>query len=231
MQFLEGLAIPDKLLEAALTHSSYASEHFGSIDNERLEFIGDAVVGLAYSDYLYRTYPEKDEGELALARAGAVCEAALADRARALDLGTYLRLGRGEERSQGRDRDSLLADAFEALVGAIYLGCGWESARFFVISQLAGIVGSNVKDHKTRLQELLQASVGELPEYRVRNTSGPDHAKTFTVEVLSEGRVLGCGSGRSKKEAEQGAAEEALARLSCCRQSSTVGEGDAFQNK
>lgn len=205
--------IPEQLLGMALTHSSYTSEHPGLPDNERLEFLGDAVVGLAYADHLYRTYPEKTEGELALILSGAVRATTLAERAKALNLGSYLRLGKGEDLEGGRERESVLAGLFEAVVGAIYLGCGWESARSFVIDQLTRAAGRSEKDHKTRLQELLQAWSQQLPEYRVVQASGPDHAKTFVVEVWHRGELLGRGSGRSKKEAQQQAAGAALARL------------------
>lgn len=208
-----GVQLPPKLLRMALTHSSYAQEHRRSQNNERLEFLGDAVIDLVYSAYLYDKFPSMPEGELTLLRANAVNTTALAERARALHLGKYLRLGRGEEKSGGRDRESLLADAFEALVGAVFIGCGWEVASQFVISQLAGIDRVVAKDHKTRLQELLQAASHNAPVYAVAEVSGPDHDRRYTVEVSHQDRLLGRGTGRSKKDAEQQAAAAALQSL------------------
>jgi ribonuclease-3 len=205
-----GLSIPEPLLTMALTHKSYASENPGATDNERLEFLGDAVIELAYTEYLYRAYPHRSEGELTVARSTAVSESSLARLAQALELGSYVRLGRGEDKSGGRQRDSVLADAFEALVGALYLGHGWHAARDFVVAQLADLADPAAKDYKGHLQELIQASSQQVPLYRVLKESGPDHDKVFTVEVVHRGRRLGQGCGRSKKEAEQKAAAEAL---------------------
>ncbi|MGI6082180.1 MAG: ribonuclease III [Limnochordia bacterium] len=208
-----GLPISEPLLTMALTHKSYVAEHPGAVDNERLEFLGDAVIELAYTDYLYHTYPQRSEGELSAARAAAVSEPSLARFARGLGLGSHIRLGRGEEMSGGRQRDSLLADAFEAVVGAVYLEHGWDVAREFVISHLGSPTLPLTTDNKGRLQELLQASSKQTPSYHVLKESGPDHDKVFVVEVVHRGRRLGRGTGRSKKEAEQKAAEEALNRL------------------
>lgn len=213
LQLPDGAKVPEKLLRMALTHSSYAREHRRVRDNERLEFLGDVVVSLAYSQYLYLKYPSMSEGELTLARARAVNTTALAEQARALGLGLQLRLGRGEAKSGGRDRESLLADAFEALVGAIFLGCGWDVACQFVVDHLSGSERGTVKDSKTQLQELLQASSRQAPVYEVKVESGPDHAKLFTVQVSHQDKVLGLGKGRSKKEAEQHAAKHALSLL------------------
>lgn len=208
-----GLPIPEPLLTTALTHKSYAGENPGVAHNERLEFLGDAVIELAYTEHLYHTYPRRSEGQLTVARAMAVSEPSLAQCARALGLGEHVRLGRGEEKGGGRQRDSLLADVFEALVGAVYLEHGWHVARDFAVAQLANLAHSLTTDHKTRLQELLQTSSQQAPTYRVFKESGPDHEKVFTVEVVHRGQRLGLGSGRSKKEAEQKAAAEALMLL------------------
>jgi ribonuclease-3 len=167
-----GLSIPEPLLTMALTHKSYASENPGATDNERLEFLGDAVIELAYTEYLYRAYPHRSEGELTVARSTAVSESSLARLAQALELGSYVRLGRGEDKSGGRQRDSVLADAFEALVGALYLGHGWHAARDFVVAQLADLADPAAKDYKGHLQELIQASSQQVPLYRVLKESG-----------------------------------------------------------
>jgi ribonuclease-3 len=206
-------AIPPKLLLQALTHSSYAREHKRVADNERLEFLGDAVVDLAFSEYLYRTYPRMSEGELTLVRANAVSMPALAKRARELGLGAHLRLSQGERKSGGHDRDSILADAFEAVVGAVYLGCGWEAARDFVIQRLTQHPEHSHKDGKSLLQEIVQATSHEAPVYEVIEVAGPDHERVFTVQVLHQGTILGKGRGSSKKEAEQEAAQQALVKL------------------
>lgn len=208
-----------ELLEAALTHRSYANETPGVREsNQRLEFLGDSVLGLVVSEYLYQQNPDWPEGDLSKLRAAVVCEGALARRARALHLGDPLRLGRGEAGTGGRDRDSNLADAFEALVGAIYLDSGLEAARKFVLAQLtpelaAARTGDRIADYKTRLQEHLQRFSAESPVYQMAGEEGPDHAKTFAMTVIWGGRALGRGSGRSKKEAEQEAAREALVAL------------------
>jgi ribonuclease-3 len=205
--------VPPKLLRQALTHSSYAREHKHAADNERLEFLGDAVVELAFSEYLYRSYPRMSEGELTLARANAVSMVALAKRARELNLGSYIRLSQGERKTGGQERDSILADAFEALVGAIYLGCGWEAARDFVIQRLTQHPEKSGKDSKSLLQEMVQAVSQEAPYYEVVEAVGPDHARVFTVRVSHQGKVLGKGKGSSKKEAEQAAAQQAITHL------------------
>ncbi|MGQ9779891.1 MAG: ribonuclease III [Bacillota bacterium] len=204
------------LLATALTHRSFAHET-KSISNERLEFLGDAVLGLVVGEYLYHRFPQAREGEMAKTRALVVSERILAARARALDLGRFLRLGRGEEASGGRARESILADAFEAVVGALFIAAGLDRTRAFVLGQLEkeieeAICGRSFFDFKTLLQEELQEE-GEKPHYEVTREEGPDHGKEFTVVVYAYGRPLGQGHGRSKKEAEQAAAQEALLRL------------------
>ncbi len=202
------------LLEQALTHSSYANERGAgrAACNERLEFLGDSLLGFITAEYLYRTCPEKPEGEMTRLRAELVCESSLVRAARELGLGRWLMLGRGEEQGGGRDRASILADAFEALLAAVYLDGGEERARKLVESLLlaerrAG--GAAVSDYKTALQELVQKNGSETPTYRLTGESGPDHMKLFTAEVLVCGRAAGEGSGRTKKEAEQAAARAA----------------------
>ena len=208
---------PD-LLERALTHRSYAYENGGLPTNERLEFLGDAVLGLIVTDTLFRSYPDLPEGQLAKLRAAVVNMRALADVARDLKLGDYVRLGRGEEGTGGRDKSSILADTLEALIGAVYFECGLVTAdslvhRLFdpVISRSAGL-GAGL-DWKTSLQELTASGFLGVPEYHVEE-SGPDHQKFFRATVKVGGRSYGTGAGRSKKEAEQQAAEAAWKAIS-----------------
>jgi ribonuclease-3 len=208
------------LLTDALTHRSYARERATPVArNERLEFLGDAVLYLVVAGLLLERLPQAPEGRLTTLRAAVVNERSLAAVARALGLGHALRLGRGEERSGGRDKDSILAGAYEALVGAVFLDGGWAEAADRVRDHLAGpldeaIAGRTEADHKTRLQELVQARGAPVPRYALTATEGPDHARTFHVEVSVGGAVVGRGRGRSKKEAEQRAAAEAVAGLS-----------------
>ena len=206
------------LLERALTHRSYAYENGGLPTNERLEFLGDAVLGLIVTDTLFRKYPDLPEGQLAKLRAAVVQMRALADVARSLRLGSYVRLGRGEEGTGGRDKSSILADTLEALIGAVYNECGLPAAndlvhRLFdpVIDRSAGL-GAGL-DWKTSLQELTASGFLGVPEYHVEE-SGPDHQKFFRASVRVGGRAYGSGSGRSKKEAEQQAAEAAWKAIS-----------------
>jgi ribonuclease-3 len=209
-----------KLYEQALTHSSFAHEK-GNIDahNERLEFLGDAVLQLVISDHLYFLYPHLPEGKLTRLRADLVCEATLAGLAEMLELGSYLRLGKGEAAGGGAGRPSLLANAVEALFGALFLDLGLEKCSLHIIrlyrpalENLAG--GLLHRDYKTLLQEFIQARDGVTPEYRIVRESGPDHDKVFEAEVLIGGRGgAGRGCGRSKKEAEQAAAKEAWLEL------------------
>ncbi|MGQ9512543.1 ribonuclease III [Thermodesulfitimonas sp.] len=207
------------LLRQALTHGSYAYEHPGVTNNQRLEFLGDAVLELVISDYLYRTFPGKSEGELTRLRAAVVCESSLARVARELGLGEALFMGRGESQSGGRERPSILADAFEALLGAVFLDQGLEVAAEFALRELEAVIedvlhGRQERDYKTELQELLQKNSPENVSYVILKEEGPDHAKVFTAGVFYRGECLGRGEGRSKKEAEQRAAREALARIS-----------------
>ena len=208
-----GTAIDPALLERALTHRSYAYEHGGLPTNERLEFLGDAVLGVIVTDALYRTHPDLPEGQLAKLRASVVNTRALAGVARSLELGKWLRLGKGEEVTGGRDKASILADTTEALIGAVYLDRGLDAATLMVrtlfdpLMQAATEEGAAL-DWKTSLQELTAARGLGVPDYVV-GESGPDHAKSFTAEAVIQGTPYGEGSGRSKKEAEQQAAEAA----------------------
>jgi ribonuclease-3 len=212
-----GTGIEPALLERALTHRSYAYEHGGLPTNERLEFLGDAVLGLVVTDALYTTHPELPEGSLAKLRASVVNTRALADVARELELGKWLRLGRGEEVTGGRDKNSILADTMEAVIGAIYLDRGIGAvttvvrALFDPLMRAASQEGASL-DWKTALQELSAARGLGVPDYRIAE-SGPDHAKSFVAQVAVGGEVRGSGPGRSKKEAEQHAAEVAFAAL------------------
>ncbi|MEW6173374.1 MAG: ribonuclease III [Bacillota bacterium] len=205
----------EALLRQALTHGSYAYEHPVMPNNQRLEFLGDAVLQLAVSDYLYRTFPDKSEGELTKLRAAVVCEPSLARLAQDLGIGEALLIGRGEAQSGGRQRPSILADAFEAVLGALYLDRGLEKAAEFLLLQLEPVIngvleGRQERDYKTELQELLQQHSRESVSYVILKEEGPDHAKCFTAGVFWRGTCLGQGEGRSKKEAEQRAAREAL---------------------
>ena len=205
------------LLERALIHRSYAHEKgMPGVHSESLEFLGDAVLSLGVSQMLYRRFGAEEVGELARARAFLVSEANLARKARALSLGQHLRLGRGEERGGGREKDSLLADAYEAVLAAVYLDAGLEVAVSIVTRQFSKQMGRlkpgarTVQDFKTDLQEALQAVGLPIPIYRVAGESGPDHRKMFSVELLISDRMVARGSGTSKKAAEQVAARQAL---------------------
>ncbi len=205
------------LLELALTHRSYAFEEGGLRTNERLEFLGDAVLGLVVTDLIYREPPDEEEGQLAKLRAAAVKEAALAQVAREIGLGRYIRLGKGETASGGADKESILADTFEAVLGAVYLDRGFATAHELVtelfhdrLDELAS--RGAALDYKTSLQELTAARFDELPVYDLEE-DGPDHDKIFTATVRVAGQVRGTGEGASKKKAEQAAAREAYRRL------------------
>ncbi len=207
------------LLSRALTHRSYLNENPGSIfeDNERLEFLGDAVIDFIVAGYLYHRFPEMDEGELTELRAALVRAETLARFARAIDLGRYLRLGYGEEESGGRDRTPLLCATFEAVIGAVYLDRGLERARLIVEGHIRPMLeqiraGSLHKDAKSEFQVWAQARFNRTPHYRVVDSEGPDHAKTFTVRVMVGDENWGEGRGRSKQAAAQAAAAEAMAR-------------------
>lgn len=207
-----------ELLETALTHSSYANEHnlHPSKSNQRLEFLGDTVINLVVSQYLYLKYPFYPEGELTKIRAKVVCESSLALAAKKVKLGDYLLLGKGEEATGGRKRDSILADASEAITGAIFLDSNFEAVTKFLINNFekdivkAVAKGNLFIDYKTQLQEKLQKVTKDKISYKVVREEGPDHNKLFHVDVHVGTDVIGSGMGRNKKEAEQLAAKEAL---------------------
>lgn len=208
----------EELLEQALTHKSYANENRGPSHNERMEFLGDAVLNLVVSEYLMKSCPDSTEGDLSRLRAAVVSEPALAKVARVIGLGNFLLLGKGEEQTGGRDKDSLLADSLEALIAAVYLDAGIGATEAFIFRFFDDVIRKSCTlrvslDYKTELQELCQERLKQLPEYRVISESGPDHRKQFEVELSLKGKVHGRGTGKSKKEAEQRAAKEALARL------------------
>ena len=205
------------LLENALTHSSCANESRGKLQsNERLEFLGDSILGMVVADHLYRNHPDLPEGVLTRTRAALVCEDSLVVVAEELGLGEYLRLGKGEEAGGGRNRPSIRADAVEAVLAAVYLDGGIGSARkiiqkFILSREVAGL--TKPQDYKTALQELVQRENGQVLAYRLVGEEGPDHNKRFFVEVTLNGSPVGAGSGRSKKEAEQMAAKAAVEKL------------------
>ena len=206
------------MLELAFTHRSFAYETGITTTNERLEFLGDSVLGLIVTEELYLKYPDLDESRLSPLRSGIVNMRALADIARTLELGKYIRLGKGEEVTNGRDKNSLLADALEALIGAIYLECGFEKSTQVVRELIKETLSSAMAkgaglDGKTALQELLAATGKGAPEYQVTET-GPDHDKSFTAVAMVSGEAIAEGSGKSKREAEQSAARSALEKLS-----------------
>lgn len=208
------------LLRQATTHKSFSNECSGvpAPHNERLEFLGDAVLDLVVSQELFRCFPQLPEGELTRARAEVVSEASLAAQGRKLRIGALLRLGRGESRSGGADKDSLLADAFEAILGAVFCDGDFVAARAVIIPLLGeaieqGAASGAGSDYKTRLQELFQARYGHPPKYLLVQVEGPDHQRLYSVEVLMEDRVLGRGRARTKKGAQQEAARQALDRL------------------
>lgn len=205
------------LLERALTHRSWAFENGAVEPNERLEFLGDAVLGLVVADEIFHAHPDEQEGRLAKVRAAAVKADSLATIARELDLGAYIKLGRGELSSGGHDKDSILADGLEAVIGAVYLDQGFATAYDLVQRLFGEMLGDLAErgaalDYKTSLQELAAARFGGLPRYEV-SERGPDHRKTFTAHALVEARRWGTGEGRSKKQAEQRAAREAYLAL------------------
>jgi len=209
------------LLEHALTHKSRAAEDAsgGVADNESLEFLGDAVLGLVVADVLFHQYPDYDEGQKSKVKAAVVSTQSLARHAEHLRLGDHLILGRGEEKTGGRFKQALLADAYEALIAAIYLDGGLDAASDFLLRELKTAIDAGAErnfvgqDYKSALQERVQALGGPLPEYRIAGETGPDHRKIFSIEVVVGGEVLGAASGKAKKEAEQEAARIAIARL------------------
>ncbi|MBR2489574.1 MAG: ribonuclease III [Clostridia bacterium] len=204
-----------KLLENALTHSSYANEvRHGVTSNERLEFLGDSVLSVIVADYLFHKFPETPEGELTKLRASLVCEKSLCGFSRELEIGKFLRLGKGEDKGGGRERDSILADAFEAVLAAMFLDGGMEIARKhvmrFVKAELKHTDDEVFKDYKTALQEIIQRNPEESVTYILTGESGPDHNKVFEVEVHLNSNIIGKGKGKNKKQAEQMAAKQAL---------------------
>ncbi len=204
-----------RLLETALTHSSYANERHGDAESyERLEFLGDSILGLTAADFLYHQEPQLPEGRMTRLRAELVCEASLHRVALSLGLGDYMRLGRGEERSGGRERPSILADMVEAIIAALYLDGGLDAARRFILERLLqdAEIGEEHRgaDYKTELQELVQQQPGRSITYELIGESGPDHDKRFSFRVSINGVPAGEGTGRTKKEAEQMAARAAL---------------------
>ncbi|HET9691892.1 MAG TPA: ribonuclease III [Acidimicrobiales bacterium] len=205
------------LLAQSLAHRSWCAEHPEQASNERLEFLGDSVLGLVVTDHLFRSYPEMPEGELAKVRAAVVNSAPLAVVAADLGVGDAVLLGKGERQSGGDEKPSILADAMEALLGAVYLDRGWDAAAATVMALLGerideAAAGPGGHDYKTRLQELCARRYDALPSYRIAE-EGPDHAKHFEAEVTVDGRALGTGRGRSKKQAEQAAARRAWEHL------------------
>ena len=213
-----GYTFQDKfLLENALTHSSCANESKGRLhSNERLEFLGDSILGMVVAEHLYRNHPDLPEGELTRTRAALVCEESLVEVAHDLGLGDYLKLGKGEEAGGGRTRPSIRADAVEAVLAAVYLDGGIGSARkiiqkYILSREIEGL--NSQRDYKTALQELIQRESGQSLKYRLTGSEGPDHDKRFFVEVDLNGQPVGAGKGHSKKEAEQMAAKAAIAKL------------------
>jgi len=220
VELLAALGVPlgGEILERALTHRSYAYENGGLPTNERLEFLGDSVLGLVVTDTLFRGYPNLPEGQLAKLRAAVVNMTALAGVARGLDLGAFIRLGRGEEGTGGRDKPSILADTLEAVIGAVFIDCGLDQASGLVHRLFDPVIERSARlgaglDWKTSLQELTAAQLLGVPDYQVTE-SGPDHQKSFQAYVRVGGTVLGSGQGRSKKAAEQQAAEAAWMAIS-----------------
>lgn len=205
-----------KFLVTALSHSSYSNEAKSQGENyERLEFLGDSILGFVTAEYLYKTYPQTDEGILTKARAALVCEKACAKYSKSLNLGDYLLLGHGEDQGNGRNRSSILADVFEAVLAAVYLDGGLAASkkiavRFISEDAKSAIKGDKHKDFKTVLQEIVQRSHEEVLDYVIISEEGPAHEKTFTAAVHLNSNTIGVGKGKSKKEAEQQAAREAL---------------------
>ena len=206
------------LLQNALTHSSYSNErwHNSLLSNERLEFLGDSILGMLVAEYLYRNFPDRPEGELTRMRADMVCETTLAAVANTIHLGDHLLLGHGEEQGGGRTRDSILADAVESVIAASFLDGGMEAAerfiRRFILVQVP-VTKLHNADYKTQLQELVQQKRNQVLTYLLAGESGPDHDKQFDVQVALNGTVVGSGRGSSKKRAEQDAARNAIAAL------------------
>lgn len=205
------------LLEHAMTHSSYANEHrsSGITSNERLEFLGDSVLGMVVAEYLFAKHPSMPEGELTRTRAALVCESSLYEVARVLNIGRCLRLGKGEDAGGGRSRPSILADATEAMLAAVYLDGGVEPVKAIIQTYILDKEQEKSvdRDYKTALQELVQRNPGQIVSYRLIDETGPDHARVFVMEVSVGGTAVGVGRGRSKKEAEQMSAKAALEKM------------------
>ncbi len=229
-----GVALSPDLLERALTHRSYAYENGGLPTNERLEFLGDSVLGLVVTDTLYHEHPDLPEGQLAKLRAAVVQMRALAGVARGLRLGAYVRLGRGEEGTGGRDKPSILADTLEAVIGAVYTEHGLEVASKLVHRLFDPVIATSARlgaglDWKTSLQELTAARFLGVPDYQVAD-SGPDHQKSFRATVRIQGRSYGSGEGKSKKEAEQQAAEAAYTAIIREAKEAEASDGDQAES-
>lgn len=204
-------------IQTALTHSSFANEHKEFNYNERLEFLGDSILGLVVSDYLFRARNDLPEGKLTRLRANVVCEESLSAVARKINLGDHLFLGKGEKTSGGSDRDSILADATEAVIAAIYLDGGFDQAKDFILSNLRDTIAKNIdgnifRDYKTILQEIIQGNNGKI-SYKLVGESGPDHNKEFEMQVKCGQDTIGIGKGKNKKEAEKEAARDALVKM------------------
>ena len=205
----------ESLFKTAMTHSSYANEQKNIKSNERLEFLGDAILGIICAEYLYNKYPDMEEGELTKHRASIVCEKSLYEVGMSVGINESIILGKGEEANGGRSRHSIIADAVEALLASIYLDGGIEAAKYFALSFIPQrenltLQGQSFKDYKTILQEIVQKNREETLSYKLVKEEGPDHDKVFTVEIHLNSNVFACGFGKSKKEAEQMAAKEAL---------------------
>lgn len=201
------------ILKKALTHKSYAIDAGKDQDNERLEFLGDSILATTVVDYLYNKFPDQDEGKLSQIKSQIVSQQNLTRWAKDIRLGDYIFMSKGEEASGGRKRDSLISDALEALIAAIYLDAGFETARKFILRFLTKQKRLAITDQKSRLQEYIQSKHKTLPEYKVLVESGPDHLKTFETGVYLRKTLLGRGKGHSKKEAEQSAAKQALRKI------------------
>jgi ribonuclease-3 len=211
-----GYSFKDKnLIKIALTHSSYANENKLPRDNERLEFLGDSVLGFITAEYLFSEYKSRPEGELTKLRAAVVCEKSLFKFAEKISLGDFIYMGKGEENSGGRNRPSIVSDAFEAVIAAMYLDGGIEVVKNYILSFISEAVKreANFKDNKSLLQEIIQKNKGSTISYEEIGESGPDHEKVFKFVVKINGEIVGTGEGRSKKEAEQAAAGDALEKI------------------
>ena len=211
-----GYEFKDKeLLKIALTHSSYANENKMPVNNERLEFLGDSVLGFVTAEYLFSELKGRPEGELTKLRAAVVCEKSLFRFAEKISLGQYIFMGKGEEHSGGRNRPSIVSDAFEAVIAAMYIDGGFDAVRPYILGFIKDAVKreANFKDNKSLLQEEIQKNKGNTLVYEEIGESGPDHEKVFSFVVKLNGRVIGEGEGKSKKEAEQAAAGDALSKM------------------